>query len=169
MAMSKAHWHSILRLKLVLSVVYAFVVFGVARLLGFTASWNILLWLILNNILISWITLFRSGISGMARYKMEAIISVMDKVLMILICGSLFFLFAVFKIEWFIWAQTVSLVITLLMAAWISKRVSSGQRQEKGLTRVCFHFKWLFRSAYYSAHVCPRSDSILIKNNRRRS
>ena len=163
----KAHWHSILRLKLVLSIVYALVVFGVARLLGFTASWNILWWLILNNILISWITLLRAGISGMARYKMEAILSVMDKVLMILICGSMFFLFDVFQIEWFIWAQTISLVITLLMAVWISQRVSSGQRQEKGSpdTSVFFTFKSAvpFSVATLLMFVYTRSDSILIK------
>jgi O-antigen/teichoic acid export membrane protein len=161
------HWRKILQIKIFLSITYALIVFGIAHLVGFTASWQLLLWLVINNIFISWITLLRSSISGMARYNWEALISVMDKVLMILICGILFFTQTSFQIEWFVWAQTASLIITFLTAGLISKNVSgrnqTGQVYQEANVEVIFKAAVPFCVATLLMYLYSRSDSILIK------
>lgn len=163
----RKHWHIILRIKVFLSLAFALVVFGVAGLLGFTASWPLLIWLILNVILISWIGLLRSNISGMAKYRGEAVISVLDKMLMILICGALFVIMPGFKIEWFIWAQTASLVITLIVAIVISNRLMHQQDQElhpeDNYVMVIFKGAIPFCIATLLMFIYNRVDSILLK------
>jgi O-antigen/teichoic acid export membrane protein len=119
----RERWHQMLRLKLGLSIIYAFVIVGVAAALGYLYAWKLLIWLIVNNVLVSLILLLRAGISGTGRYKTEAVISVLDKGLMILICGSILLQSSAFKIEWFVWAQTASLVITAIVAWMLSRNV----------------------------------------------
>jgi O-antigen/teichoic acid export membrane protein len=61
----------------------------------------------------------RSNISGLAMYRVDSLISVLDKLLLIVICGVLLYanpLSGNFKIEWFVYAQTGSFLITALAA-----------------------------------------------------
>ena len=161
----KEKWAQILKLKIGLSIFYSVVVVIIAIILGYMYAWQLLGWLILNNILVSMILILRAGISGSARYKTEALISVMDKAIMIFICGFLLFRFSSFQIEWFVWAQTVSLVITLLVAWLISSKFISRIKSElenfnaKGLLREAFPFTL----ATFLMFVYMRSDSIMIE------
>src|SRR5688572_13184001 len=114
----RERWFQMIRFKIGLSVVYGVVVVIVASGLGYMYAWHLLGWLILNNVLVSLILILRAGISGTGRYKTEAFISVLDKFLMIVLCGALLLWGPRFKIEWFVVAQTISLVITAVFA-WI--------------------------------------------------
>jgi O-antigen/teichoic acid export membrane protein len=163
----RRHWQIILRIKLFLSFAYVLVVFGVAGLLGFTPSWNLLAWLILNVILISWIGLLRSNISGMGQYRGDSFLSVLDKLLMIIICATLFFTMPFFKIEWFIWAQTASLVVTLIVAIIMSNRQMQRQdqelHQEDNFILVIFKGAIPFCVSILLMFLYNRVDSILLK------
>lgn len=111
---------STLVLKLILATVYAVVTIGSAVLLNYEAfELHLLLFLILNQALLSAILYFRSNISGMHLFKLDSLLSVLDRVLMIVICGALLlgvFTNGDFQIEWFVYAQTVSLFATAIVA-----------------------------------------------------
>ena len=113
---NRERWFQMIRFKIGLSIAYSIVVVVVASALGYMYAWHLLGWLILNNVLVSFILIMRAGISGTGRYRTEAFISVLDKFLMILLCGTLLLWEAEFKIEWFVLAQTASLVITAIIA-----------------------------------------------------
>lgn len=120
---------SLLTMKLVLSVAYTAITLLGAVALGFAGlQIQLIGWLVVNQIMLSAILFFRSSISGMHLFRLDSIISVLDKVLLIIILAVLLSrscdLYP-FQIEWFVWAQTASLGTTAMLAggvvAWRSK------------------------------------------------
>lgn len=107
---------SILGLKIVLSAIYFVAIVSVGYLVGYFPSHQKLLLLIgANQILIALMYYLRGNLSGLGHYRMDSIMSAMDRFLLILICGWLLWLSPMkdeFKIEYFIYAQTASLAIT---------------------------------------------------------
>ena len=158
-------YQHILRLKLILSLFYTMTVAIVGFALGYGDMWRLLIWLIVNNILVSFILVFRAGISGVGLYRKEAFISVLDKILMIMICGSLLLSFADFRIEWFVWAQTASLVMTALVAYFISRSYidTSQDSVETSPLAVVFKETLPFTIATFLMFIYTRSDSVMIE------
>ncbi|MDZ4843968.1 MAG: oligosaccharide flippase family protein [Chitinophagales bacterium] len=116
----KKHLPDILSLKMLLSLVYACMTLLSGFLFGYAESQiHLLLLLTGNQILISLLLYLRSNISGMHLFKTDSILSVLDKLLMIGICSWLLWGMnsKQFIIEWFIYAQTASLLVTILVAA----------------------------------------------------
>jgi O-antigen/teichoic acid export membrane protein len=121
--------HSLLRknlaaaipLKLFLSFVYAGVVLVSGKILGYSQEQFQMLWiLVLNQFLASFILYFRTNISGLQLYRTDSLLSVMDRSLMILFTGLLLWgnlSSRPFQIEWFVYAQTASYVLTLITSA----------------------------------------------------
>lgn len=114
------HFSKIVPLKFALSFVYAGIVITAGLIIGYSArQFSLLYLLIFNNFLLSFILYLRSNISGLHYFKTDSVISVLDRLLMILICSLLLwghFTAEPFKISWFIYAQTASYLITLLIA-----------------------------------------------------
>jgi len=114
---------AIIPLKLFLSLVYAAVVLVTGKILGYSQEQFHMLWiLVLNQFLASFILYFRTNISGLQYYRTDSMLSVMDRSLMILFTGLLLWgniSSKPFRIEWFVYAQTVSYIITLLTSAGI--------------------------------------------------
>lgn len=158
-------WYQILRLKIILALVYSLTIGIIAYVLGYGDAWKLLIWLVINNILVSLILVFRAGISGMGQYRKEALISVLDKALMIIICGFLLLSFTDFQIEWFVWAQTASLVITAIVALIMSLKYID--RSETSIVRapmkVVFRDTLPFTIASLLMFIYTRSDSIMIE------
>ncbi|MCF8237707.1 MAG: polysaccharide biosynthesis C-terminal domain-containing protein [Saprospiraceae bacterium] len=79
----------------------------------------LLLHIAFNQVLLSWILFLRSNISGVGYYRKDSLVSVLDKFLMLAICGVMLYhpvLAKQFTLSWFIWAQTASFVITIAIA-----------------------------------------------------
>jgi len=110
---------NIIGLKLLLAIVYALVTILAGFIIGY--SWRqfyILVFLIINQFMASFILYLRSNLSGLHLFKTDSIISVLDRSLMIVICGVLLWggvTSSVFKIEWFVYAQTFAYMITLII------------------------------------------------------
>lgn len=109
----------ILIFRLILFIFYAVFSFSIA----FVLKWNsyelyLLSFLVLNQMLITFLAYIRSHFSGLLMFKTEAILGVLDRVLLILICGALLY-FPItstpFKIEWFIWIQTICYGVALIV------------------------------------------------------
>lgn len=123
----RKHLSGILSIKAILLVLYVVVTFSVGLLLGFTSRQFVLLaWLVFNQFLNSFILYLRSNFEGLLLFRWDSVLSVLDRVLMIVICGLLlwgrgalpFVLLngQSFQIEWFVYAQMVAYLLTAATA-----------------------------------------------------
>lgn len=114
------HFSGILILKFLLLAVYLVVMFGVGFLIGYNRQqFEMLGWISLNQFLLSFILYLRSNINGLLLFTTDSIISVLDRLLMILFCSILLWgnvISKPFRIEWFVYSQTLSYGITALIA-----------------------------------------------------
>lgn len=133
------HFAGIASLKLMLGLLYALVAFGVGIAIGYNeGQLKLLAWIGLNQILLSFILYLRSNISGLLLFKADSLISVLDRLLMILICSVLLWsgwVRSPFQIEWFVYAQTLAYAFTFLFALFYVLRFSG---------RIRLNFSWPF-------------------------
>ncbi len=112
---------AIVPLKLILAIVYAGIVGLSGKIIGYTPEQFRMLWvLVFNQFLASFILYFRTNISGLQYYRTDSLLSVMDRTLMILFTGLLLWgniTREPFRIEWFVYAQTLSYLLTLITTA----------------------------------------------------
>lgn len=114
------YFSKIVPLKFLLALVYAAIAIIAGLVIGYSAEqFKLLYLLIFNNFLLSFILYLRSNISGMHFFKTDSILSVLDRLLMIFICSVLLWGHVTdtpFTISWFIYAQTISYLITAFIA-----------------------------------------------------
>jgi len=114
------YFSNIVSLKLILGVFYAVVSFGLALLIGYDSSQMYLLWLLIfNQFLASFLLYLRSNLSGLQMFKTDSILSVLDRLILIGICSILLWTNIFdgdFKIEWFVYAQTVAYSLSVIIA-----------------------------------------------------
>ena len=114
---------NIIILKFLLAILYALVCFIVALAIGYDAlQLKMLIFLILNQFIISFTLYLRSNLSGLHLFKTDSFLSVLDRTLMIGICSVLIWghiTSTPFRIEWFVYAQTVAYSLTCLTAFFI--------------------------------------------------
>ena len=110
--------------KIFLSIGYFIVIFLIGWIIGYNSEQLKLLGIVgLNQVLLSFILYVRSNIAALLMFKTDSILSVLDRVLMILICSFLLwsgiFPKSNFNIYWFVYSQTISYIITLIIAIYI--------------------------------------------------
>ena len=114
------HFSSMVVLKFMLAAVYMAVTFLVAWIIGYDAAQMKLLgWVGFNLFLLAFILYLRSNINGMLMFRTDSLISILDRLLMIAICSVLLWgnvTGGKFRIEWFVYAQTVSYGLTAIVA-----------------------------------------------------
>ena len=112
------YFSSMVVLKFLLGIVYCIVLGIVGTSLGFGfEQFKLFGILAINQFLLSFLLYLRSNISGTYMYKTDSCISVIDRLLMILICGYLLLTHRDdFCIEWFVYAQTISYAIPCIIA-----------------------------------------------------
>ncbi|MDQ3050681.1 MAG: oligosaccharide flippase family protein [Bacteroidota bacterium] len=120
------HLSGILILRLGLAVLYILVNLVAAFFINYSfEQLSMLLVLLLNQILISFILYLRSNLAGLHLFKTDSVISVLDRAIMILFCSVLLWgniTDIPFQIEWFIWAQTIAYVITAIITFMVVAR-----------------------------------------------
>ena len=113
--------------KLILFILYTSIILSLSMTLQHTREERYLLMGIIGmQFLNSLLQYIRSIISALHYFKVDGIVSIMDKLLMIGICGILFLnskTSAAFTIHWFVIAQLVSYLISVAMALWLLKRL----------------------------------------------
>jgi O-antigen/teichoic acid export membrane protein len=118
---------NILVAKGILSLLYLALITLLGLLLGYRGySFFLLLILGLVQVLNSLVLYLRSNVSAMHRFRTDGVLSVLDRLVMIVICSVLLFkdsFSQYFKIEWFLYAQIVSYAITALAAFLICSRM----------------------------------------------
>lgn len=113
----------IIPLKFLLSIFYAIFVFSVGLAIGYNSvQFKLLVVLVLNQFISSFILYLRSNISGIQLFRTDSLLSVLDRTLMIILTGLLLWtniLKEPFRIEWFVYTQTISYSITALIILFI--------------------------------------------------
>ena len=113
------HFASIVLLRLMLAAAFCIITLISGFFIHYT--WDMmkmLLMLMFNQVLISFILYLRSNLAGLHLFKTDSIISVLDRTIMIVICGFLLYGHMhdhSFRINWFIYAQTIAYLITCLV------------------------------------------------------
>ncbi|MBE0637636.1 MAG: oligosaccharide flippase family protein [Bacteroidales bacterium] len=115
------HFSGIVIIKLLLAVLYTIITFSVGLIIGFSANQlGLLGFMCFNQFLLSFILYLRSNVSGLLMFRTDSFLSVLDRVLMILICGVLIWghvTTSLFRIEWFVYAQTTAYLLTAIVAS----------------------------------------------------
>ncbi|MCB0667913.1 MAG: oligosaccharide flippase family protein [Saprospiraceae bacterium] len=108
----------ILTVKLVLACFFVIITILSSVLIGFSVFlWPLLILILLNQILISFLQYLRTTMSALGHYHLDSILSVSDKLLMIAWMGYLlWFSEAEISIMGFVIAQTFTLAFSLLIA-----------------------------------------------------
>ena len=126
------HFSGIVIIKLLLAAVYTIITLSVGIIIGFNAQQlGLLVILCFNQFLLSFILYLRSNISGLLLFRTDSFLSVLDRVLMIIICSVLLWghiTSTPFQIEWFVYAQTAAYVLTALTALIIVIKKASFRR-----------------------------------------
>ncbi len=114
------YWGKLLSLRMLLFFLYGIITMGVALVSDYSPQQiGMLAVLMVNQLLVAFIVFIRSHFSGLFLFKTDALISVLDRFLLIIIGGVFLFTEVVdqpFQIEWFIWIQTVCYAATLFLA-----------------------------------------------------
>lgn len=118
------HFVGISQAKIFLTAIYFIVIFIVGWIIGYRGEQMKILAIVgFNQVLLSFILYVRSNISALLLFKTDSILSVLDRILMILICSFLLWsgLFPRenFNIYWYIYSQTFSYIATLVIAIFI--------------------------------------------------
>src|ERR1043165_362000 len=107
---------NLLLIKTVLGLFYfALTLFSAVSAGYSTVQMRMLLFLGINQVLLSAILYFRSNIAALHLFRTDSVISVLDRLLTISFCLALLYLPVFsnnFNISWFIYAQTLALLIT---------------------------------------------------------
>ena len=118
--MLRRYFSGIFNVKLILAMVYMLATLLFGLIVGYEDR---VFWLLLilgvNQVLASMILYLRSNISGLHLFKTEGILSIMDRVFMIVLCSVLLWSSSFgenFVIEWFVYAQFWAYLITGLVA-----------------------------------------------------
>lgn len=115
------HFSSIVILKFMLSLGYFVVIMAAGMIMKYDARQLFLLAVLgLNQFLLSFILYLRSNISGLLMFRTDSMLSVMDRLLMILFCGILLWGNVTdepFRIKWFVYTQTAAYLLTIVVAA----------------------------------------------------
>jgi O-antigen/teichoic acid export membrane protein len=123
MQLVQKHLSGIIVLRLLLAGLYFLIGIVFALIFGFNArEFQLLLFLFFNQMLLSSIMYLRSNISGLHHFKTDSVISVLDRLIMILICTFLLLFYKEdfsLHIEWFVYSQTAGYLITALTTLWI--------------------------------------------------
>lgn len=114
------HLSGILGIKFILFFVFLAVTLVAGLIVGYNSrQFLLLLWMCFNQFLNSLILYLRSNFSGLLMFKTDSLLSILDRLLMIVFCSILLWgnvTQKAFQIEWFIGTQTLSYLITAAVA-----------------------------------------------------
>ncbi len=160
---------AIVPLKFILFLFYAAMALVTGRIIGYSQEqFSMLRVLILNQFLASFILYFRTNISGLQYYRTDSLLSVMDRTLMIIFTGLLLWgnlTSEPFRIEWFVYAQTLSYSLTLITVAIIVRYRSGALLGKIDLQRSLkiLHWSYPYALLILLMSLFNRVDSVMIE------
>lgn len=165
----RKHFSNIIIVRMLLALGYLAVVLVLGLVLRYNSHqmWMLIV-LGFNQVLVAFILYFRSNLSGLHLFVQDSLISVLDRVLLIVYCSILLWgnvTSVPFQIEWFVYGQTGAYGITALVAMILVLRKSGLVKLRWNLP---FTYMILKQSAPYALLVLLmslyyRSDSVMLE------
>jgi len=156
--------------KILLSTSYFAVTIVAFLLLGysFPDSGRILILLLLNQVLISFIFYLRSNLAGLHKFKLDAFFSILDKVLMIIMVGSILYFNVLdipLNITNFILAQTIGFAINMLLLLLVVTNIAAIKsfRPDLSLIRKIMKESFPFAMSIFLMSIYLRMDAIMVE------
>ena len=165
----RQYFSNIIILKLIFACIYSLVCLSGGLIIGYdSVQFSLLIVLIINQFLASLILYLRSNISGLHLFRTDSLLSVLDRSLAILFCSLLLWgniSDEPFRIEWYVYCQTLAYLITVLVILAIVLSKTSFSRLEirsenmRNILRYSYPFAVLvlLMSFYY------RIDSVMLE------
>jgi O-antigen/teichoic acid export membrane protein len=163
------HLSGIVTLRFLLGVLYMALIFTVSLIIGYRGfQLQLLFWVALNQFLSTFILYLRSNISALLMFKTDSLISVLDRLLMILFCGVLLWgnvTTQPFKIEWFVYCQTAAYLIVFLLTGIIVWRKARPLKLYWNLTfyRMIIKKSFPYAILFLLMSFYCRIDSVMIE------
>jgi O-antigen/teichoic acid export membrane protein len=168
----KDHFSKLFSAKAVLAFFYAIITLLLGLLLGYFQNQHdlsLLLFLVLNQVIVSFILFSRSNLAGLHLFKSDSIVSVLDRTLLIIFCSILLFTGIAgqdFKIEWFVYLQTLAYGLTLLISLFML-RGEIGRLKwdlDTKFNKEIFRKSLPFALFILSAALYNRVDGVMLEN-----
>jgi O-antigen/teichoic acid export membrane protein len=165
----KIYFGNVLLLRLMLTAGYFAVTLSVALALGYSRwQYTLLLVLMVNQVMAAMIMWLRSNISGMQYLILDSLLSVADRLVMIIICAVLLWgdvANGPFRIEWFVYAQTASYFMVMVMSFIIVVRRGKvlNVRPDGTVLKKIIFSGLPFALVAFTMTVYWRIDSVLIE------
>jgi O-antigen/teichoic acid export membrane protein len=163
------YFSGIFNVKLILGGVYLLVTLSLGFLIGYKGKEIYLLLLLgINQILSSFLLYLRSNLSGLHLFKLEGLFSILDRLLMIILCSMLLWgkpFRDQFTIEWFVYAQFVAYFLTTFIAFIVVWKKAKFYRFRFDFTmfRVIFKESLPFALLVLLMSFYYRLDSVMIE------
>lgn len=160
---------NIIVLKFILALAYALVCVATGIIIGYDAvQFRLLIVLIFNQVLASLILYFRSNLSGLHLFPTDSMLSVLDRSLAVIFCSLLIWgkvTDAPFRIEWFVYSQTLAYGITALVAFFIvsGKARFSFSRISRGTMKQILVYSYPFAVLILLMSFYYRIDSVMLE------
>ena len=150
------HFSKLFSIKALLAIIYAIITLAAGLLLGYGGdAFKILLVLTFNQVLVSFILFGRSNLAALHLFSRDSIVSVLDRGLLIIFCSILLFTNITegeFKIEWFVYLQTLAYALTLLISVFMLRH---------NIGKIAWNFDKLFAIQIFKRSL-PYATFILI-------
>lgn len=162
------YFSAIVVFKFILALIYFGVTFLVGYSLGYDSQrFHLLLFLSINQFLISFTQYLRSNITALQMYTLDSVLSVVDKSLMILFCSVLLWGGITdfdFNIMHFVYAQTAAYFITMIMVFGIvlSKSKQFKFKLNKAFARLIFRQTFPYALLVIAMMFYYRLDVIML-------
>ncbi len=165
----KLWFGNVLILRLLLTAAYFLVTVTVALAMGYgKEQMSMLLVLMLNQVMASMILWLRSNISGMQYLFLDSLLSVADRLVMIIICSFLLWggvMQGPFLVKWFVWAQTAAYFAVMCLALVIVVRRGgvSGVRPDTRVLRNIIVTGLPYAAVVFAMTLYWRIDAVLLE------
>ncbi len=159
----------IIALRLLLAIGYSLLCLLIGLVFGYDAEQMGMLGLLcLNQFLVSTVLFLRSNVAGLQLFRMDSLLSVLDRSILIVCCGALLwggFTSSPFRIEWFIWLQTLALIITALAALAVVLRFGGTFvfRWDPSIFRTILRHSLPFALLILLMSIYGRVDSVMLE------
>lgn len=164
----QTYFPGIFTLKLFLGVFYLVVCLCAALFLGYSANaFNLLLILALNQLLASFLLFLRSNISGLQMFTTDSLLSVTDRLLMILLCSILLWT-NLFPFEINVRVFALFQTFAYLLACGIALTVLTVKKEKLSFTGIGFSVgllkkSWPFALLAFLMVIYNRVDAVLLE------
>ncbi len=158
---------SMLALKLMLGVVYLLFLYVASQLMTYDVeAQRLILFVGVNQTLMSLMLFLRSNVSGLHLYKTDAVLSVLDRLVMGLICAALLFLpwLDSFSLDHFLWAQFIGYAVAVFLAFFtlLNKGVKPKMVFKPNLLKDILKNSYSFALLFFLMSLYTRVDSVML-------